>query len=193
MANVFAIHSVCQSIAAYLQGSYPASVAELPMPPCSFEVLSSSQLAGPLDDASRIGIYLYRTSPVEGGPMRLPPTLEPGGGARRALLQLNLHFLVFPCSRSAQDEQVTLAWTLRQLHLHPILDMATLTAEAAWAADEVVQVTPDTLPMQDMLHIWRALGAPYRLSAAYTARAVRLHADARAEPLPVVVPVLGPR
>lgn len=184
MANVFAVHSVCRSIAAFLQGSYPASVAELPMPPCHFEVLSSSQMAGPLDDASRVGLYLHRTSISEHSRAQRPGRLT---DARPAPLHLDLHFLVASWSRSAHDEQVTLAWTQRQLHLHPMLDFALLTAEAAWAADEVIQIVPADLPAEDILRIWSTLGAPYRLSAAYTARVVRLDAD---HPPPDEPPVL---
>ncbi len=174
MANVFAVHSVCRSIAAFLQGSYPASLAELPMPPCNFEVLSSSQMAGPLDDASRIGLYLHRTSIAEHSRGQRPGRIT---DAQAAPLHLDLHFLIASWSRSAQDEHVTMAWTLRQLHLHPVLDFASLTAEAAWAADEVIQVVPADLPPEEVLRVWDALGAPYRLSAAYTARVVRLDAD----------------
>jgi hypothetical protein len=185
VANVFAVHSVCRSIAAFLQGSYPASVAELPMPPCSFEVLSSSQMAGPLDDASRVGLYLHRTSISEHSRAQRPGRIT---DARPAPLQLDLHFLVASWSRGAQDEQVTMAWTQRQLHLHPTLDFTSLTAEAAWSADEVIQILPAELPPEDVLRIWRALGAPYRFSAPYTARVVRLDADQPpAGPPPVLV------
>lgn len=184
MANVFAVHSVCRSIAAFLQGSYPASVAELPMPPCHFEVLSSSQMAGPLDDSSRIGLYLHRTSVSEHSRGQRPARYT---DAQTPPLHLDLHFLLASWSRSAQDEHVTMAWTQRQLHLHPVLDFALLTAEAAWAADEVIQIVPAELPAEDMLRIWATLGAPYRLSAAYTARVVRLDAD---QPPTEVPPVL---
>jgi hypothetical protein len=184
MANVFAIHSVCRSIAAFLQDSYPASVAELPLPPCSFEVLSSSQMAGPLVDASRIGLYLHRTTISEHSRAQRPGRIT---DSRPAPLHLDLHFIVASWSRSAHDEQVTMAWTQRQLHLHPMLDFALLTAEGAWAADEVIQIVPAELSAEDTLRLWATLGAPYRLSAPYTARVVRLDAD---QPLPDAPPVL---
>jgi len=184
MANVFAIHSVCRSIAAFLQDSYPASVAELPMPPCSFEVLSSSQMAGPLDDASRIGLYLYRTAISEHSRQLRPGRIT---DLRAPSLHLDLHFLLASWSRSAHDEHVSMAWTLRQLHQHPVLDFSALTAEAAWSADEAIQIAPAELALPDILHIWRSVGAPYRLSASYIARVVRLEADKALDEPPVVV------
>lgn len=184
MANVFAIHSVCRSIAAFLQDSYPASVAELPMPPCSFEVLSSSQMAGPLDDASRIGLYLYRTAVSEHNRPLRPGRIT---DVRVPSLQLDLHFLVASWSRSAHDEHVSMAWTMRQLHQHPVLDFAVLTAEAAWSADEAIQIVPAELSLTDTLSIWRGVGAPYRHAASYIARVVRLDADKALDEPPVVV------
>jgi hypothetical protein len=40
MANVFAIHSVCGSIATFLQNTYPVSHDGVNMPSRTFEVLS---------------------------------------------------------------------------------------------------------------------------------------------------------
>lgn len=187
MANVFAVHSVCSSIATLLQASYPASYAELAMPPCSFEVLSANQLAaGALDDKNRIGIHLYRITPNADQWRPRPP--EHGQANVLQSLGLDLHLLVSAWGRSAQDEQVMMAWTLRQLHLHPVFDVSSLTAEAGWAADEVVQVVPAPLSTEELHGIWRAFGVPCRLGAPYLARAVRLHADpSTSNPPPVVI------
>ncbi|WP_297647505.1 hypothetical protein [Hydrogenophaga sp.] len=40
MANVFAMHSVCASIAMFLQNTYPVSRDGLSMPSCRFGALS---------------------------------------------------------------------------------------------------------------------------------------------------------
>jgi hypothetical protein len=54
MANVFAIHSVGNSIATYLRNSYPRVLAGLDMPDCAFDLVSSGELAGEPGDATRI-------------------------------------------------------------------------------------------------------------------------------------------
>lgn len=183
MANVFAIHSVCGSIATFLQNTYPVIHDGVPMPACTFEVLSSNQLAGPLEDTNRISLYLYRATVNEHSrqqrPARTSDTLP-------APLQLDLHILVSAWSGSALDEQVMLAWTLRQLHLHPLLDASSLTPEAGWNADEVIQIVPAELSTEDTMRIWDALEPSYRLSASYIARTVRLDPDTTVDALPVV-------
>ena len=52
MANVFAIHSVGNSIVTYLRNSYPQAPAGLDMPDCAFELVSSGELAGDPGDAT---------------------------------------------------------------------------------------------------------------------------------------------
>lgn len=173
MANVFAMHSVCRSIATFLQTRYPPAIDGLAMPPCSFEVLSSRQMAAPFDGTNRVGLYLYRTSANEQARQR--PARE--SFPRPAPLGLDLHLLFAAWGGNALDEQVLMAWTLRQLHQHPVLDASVLTPEAAWEADDVVQIVPDELSLDDTLHLWKALASPYRLSATYVARAVRLDPD----------------
>jgi len=174
MANVFAMHSVCRSIAMALQTHYPLSHDGIALPPCSFEVLSSRQMVAPLDGVNRIGLYLYSTSASESSRQQ-PPSRETF--PRPAPLSLDLHLLFVAWGDSAHDEQVMLAWTLRHLHQHPVLDASSLTPEAAWEADEVVQIVPAGLSLDDTLRLWKALASPYRLSAAYIARAVRLDPD----------------
>lgn len=173
MANVFAIHSVCRSIATSLQTRYPISHDGVALPPCSFEVLSSREMAAPFDGTNRVGLFLYRTSANEQARQRPSRETFP----RPAPLSLDLHLLFAAWGASALDEQVVLAWTLRQLHQHPVLDVGSLSPEAGWDADEVVQIVPSDATLEDTLRLWRALGSPYRLSATYIARAVRLDPD----------------
>lgn len=174
MANVFALHSVCQSIATALQTHYPLAHDGIDMPPCSFDVLSSGQMAAPFDSVNRVGLYLYRTTANDHARQQRPSRETFPGPAP---MSLDLHLLFAAWGGSAFDEQVMLAWTLRHLHQHPLLDAGSLTPEAGWEADEVVQIVPADLPLQDTLRLWKALASPYRLSAAYVARTVRLSPD----------------
>ena len=183
MANVFAIHSVCGSIATFLQNTYPASHNGMAMPSCSFEVLSSNQMAGTLEDTNRISLFLYRTTVNEHSRQQRPARAP---SAIPAPLSLDLHLLVSAWSNSALDEQVMFAWTLRQLHLYPLLDASSLTPEPGWDADEVIQIVPAELSTEDIMRIWDAVDPSYRISASYIARTVRLDPDALLEDRPVV-------
>lgn len=174
MANIFAIHSVCGSIATFLQNTYPVSHDGVNMPSCTFEVLSSNQIAGPLEDTNRVSLYLYRATVNEHSRQQRPARAP---NAQPAPLSLDLHILLSAWSGSALDEQVMLAWTMRQLHLYPLLDASSLTPEAGWEADEVIQIVPAELSTEDTMRIWDALEPSYRLSASYIARTVRLDPD----------------
>ena len=62
MANVWAIHSVGNSVVTFLRNSYPQQIDGQDMPACSFELVSGGQLAGEIDETTRITLYLYRVT-----------------------------------------------------------------------------------------------------------------------------------
>lgn len=183
MANIQAIHSVGQSLVTYLRNTYPAEVAGQAMPGCEFALLSSGELAAPPDDAARLTLYCYRLTVNEhlrqARPDRMSPEQQPPLG-------LDLHLLLTVWAGNPQDELLPMAWAMRQLYQHPILDASALSPEAGWAPDEVVQIIPSELSTEDMMRIWDALEPPYRLSVSYIARRVRLDPDRLLDAAPVV-------
>jgi len=183
MANVFAIHSVGNSIATYLRNSYPRALAGLDMPECSFDLVSSGELAGNPGDATRITLYLYRITVNEHGRQMHSAS---SAFARPTPLGLDLHFLLTAWAGNARDEQTMLAWTIRQLHLFPILDTSSLSPEAGWGSNEVIQIVPAELSTEEMMRIWDALDPGYRLSVCYIARMVRIDPDTQQHGRPVV-------
>jgi hypothetical protein len=183
MANVFAIHSVGNSIVTYLRNSYPQALAGLDMPDCAFELVSSGELAGEPGDATRITLYLYRITVNEHSRQIHAATAST---ARPTPLGLDLHFLMSAWAGNARDEQTMLAWAIRQLHMFPILDASSLSPEAGWGANEVIQVIPAELSTEDVMRIWDALDPAYRLSVSYIARLVRLDPDSQRHARPVV-------
>ena len=70
--------------------------------------------------------------------------------------------------------------------MFPILDASSLSPEAGWGANEVIQVIPAELSTEDVMRIWDALDPSYRLSVSYIARLVRLDPDAQRLGRPVV-------
>ncbi|MDM0011731.1 DUF4255 domain-containing protein [Variovorax sp. J22P168] len=188
MANIQAIHSVGASLATFLRNTYPAVVGDQPMPQCDFALVSSGELAGTIDEATRITLYLYRVTANEHNRQQRPGLMSP---QQQAPLGLDLHFLLSAWAGTAQDELLPFAWALRQLYLHPILDASSLSPEAGWSTEEVIQIIPSELPVEDMMRIWDALTPPYRLSVSYVARLVRLDPDAFDDAGPVVATRFG--
>lgn len=70
-----------------------------------------------------------------------------------------------------------MAWAMRALHRSPVLDLSVLSEDGGWRRDESVHVLPAELSTEDVMRIWDALEPPYRLSASYVARVVRLDPD----------------
>ncbi len=174
------IHSVGNWIVTYLRNLYPRTLAGLEMPDCAFDLVSSGELAGEPGDATRITLYLYRIT-VNEHSRQATATL-----ARPTPLGLDLHFLMSAWAGNARDEHTMLAWAIRQLHMFPLLDASSLSPEASWGANEVIQVIPAELPTEDVMRIWDALDPPYRLSVSYIARLVRLDPDGPPQGRPVV-------
>lgn len=184
MANVFAIHSVGNSIAAFLRNTYPQQIAGTAMPACGFELISSGQLAGDIDESTRITLYLHRITVNEHNRQ----TYRAGApNTSAAAIGLDLHYILTAWAGNPLDEQVTMAWAMRQLHLAPVLDASSLSPEGGWRHDEIIHVTPAELSNEDIMRIWDALDPAYRLSTSYVARVVRLEPDVDLEQFNPVV------
>ncbi len=188
MANIQALHSVGNSIVTYLQNTYPATLNGQALPACAFALLSSGELETTPPDETRLTLYLYRVTVNEFQRQQRPDRMSPD---QQAPLGLDLHFLMTMWAGTAQDELVPMAWAMRQLYEHPILDASSLSPEAGWSPDEVVQIIPSELTVHDMMRIWDAFEPPYRLSVSYIARLVRLDPDRFGAAGPVVATRLG--
>jgi hypothetical protein len=189
VANIAAIRSVGASLVAYLDLAYrnarfPTDVSQ---PACSFTVMPiggvrSTDVSTP-DRSVAVVIFLYRASINHHlrnvGSMAAP-------GARPVPLSVDLHYLFTFWSSSADNEQLVLAWTMRQLHTVPVLDSSVLGGEAAWAPEDVVQLIPEEITTEDMMRIWDSIEPPYHLSLSYIARVVRIDPDEARDQPPVV-------
>ena len=183
MANIFAIHSVGNSIVTFLRNTYPQQAGGVNTPTCGFELTSSGELAGTIDDATRITLFLYRITVDEHSRQSRPSGMSP---QQIAPLGVDLHFLLTAWAGNSLDEHLTLTWAARQLHQFPILDASSLSPEAGWGSDEVIQIIPAELTTEDMMRIWDALEPAYRLSVSYIARLVRIDPDVIDTGRPVV-------
>jgi Pvc16 N-terminal domain len=177
MANHRAIYAVGSSLASFLQNSFPADLRA--SHPCQFKLVSSGEMSGSDEQTfdKMVSIYLHRITVNEHYRNATKPQ-EPGG--KKPVIGLDLHYLLTYWGRSAEDEQLVMAWTMRQLQMNSILDKSILSNSADWAADETIQLTASNLSLEDIMRVWDALAPKYRLSIAYTARTVRLETDSEA-------------
>lgn len=181
MANVFAIHSVGDSLVTFLRNAYPEELRGSFS--ADFKLISSGQLStaeATFDDA--VTLMLYRVT-VSEHMRNARPSTRPDSSPP---LALDLHYLLTAWSQDAQTEQVLLAWAASMLHQHTILDASSLTPEAEWDADEVIHIVPSEITNEDMMRVWDALAPSYRTSLTYTARVVRLDAVAAEPPARIV-------
>lgn len=190
MANIRAIHSVCNSLVRFLHDAYlayrppgaPEGSTLQEEYPCSFRVLSSGELKASPDFGTTLSLYLYRVKVNEH--RRLQPVSRDAGGALP--LSLDLHFLITVWADNAAAEQTIAAWAMQQLDQHPVMDLSSLDAAGGWRADDLVQIVPAELSNEDLMRIWDALAPDYRLSLSYVARVVRIDPEEAATGLPVV-------
>ena len=189
MANIGAIRSVGTSLATFLTRAYATTTfpAGITRPTCTFALTSigglTTQVIPPTDVGVRVLILLYRASINE----HLRNVGRVGErGVKPVPVSVDLRYLLTFWSNSAENEQLVLAWTMRQLHEVPVLDASILSREANWGADEVIQLIPEEISNEDLMRIWDAIDPAYRLSLSYIARVVRIDPEQPTEGRPVV-------
>jgi hypothetical protein len=189
MANIAAIRSVGSSLAAYLNNAYRDAVfpPNVTKPECTFSLTSIGGVRAEDVQSSetsvRVLIFLYRSS-MNHHLRNAGRTTDPA--MRPVPLSVDLHYLVSFWAQSGENEQLVLAWTMRQLHQLPVLDSSVLSREAAWTAEDLIQLIPEEIETEEMMRIWDTLEPKYRLSLPYIARVVRIDADQIRDERPVV-------
>ncbi|NUT50366.1 MAG: DUF4255 domain-containing protein [Saccharothrix sp.] len=124
------------------------------------------------DPARRLAVWLYRVSESE-FLRNAPPIAEGFREQRHAPLALDLHYLITPLTSSEENDQVLLGRTMQILYDNPVIH---LTGTGSEDFDQI-RVSLMTLDMAEMTGIWSALSDPYRLSAAYLVRMVKIESE----------------
>jgi hypothetical protein len=193
MTNPRAIHAVGVSLVSYLNRAFEINGQALTdVPACKVRLLSSGDLTKIDDvlDLPALTLYLYRITLNE----HVRNVRRPNGATGQGIpLAVDLHYLLTAWADSAQEEQTTLAWAMRELYMHPLLDAAALNAEANWDPADAIQIAPSELNLEDMMRIWDALEPSYHLSVSYIARLVRIDPDRTPDHQPVVATRFGYR
>lgn len=182
MANLFAIHSVGDSLISYLRNAYEA-LEQPEKPSCTFSVLASDEFTRKNNDTTVLSLYLYRVTMNE-HVRNSAPRYRPL--AQDVPLSLDLHYLLTVWTDSASTEHFLLAWAMREIYLNPALNASSLTGIANWGQQDIIQLIPAELSNEDLMRIWDALEPSYHLSVSYIARVVRIDADTGPDARPVV-------
>lgn len=181
MANIFAVHSVGNSLVTFLRNSYPEAL-RLRFGG-TFRLLSSGELENLADAETTLTLYLYRVTHDE----HVRNSQQASRPAQTTLpLWLDLHFMLTIWTDSALAEQTLLTWAMQQLHLNPALNAAVLSPDGGWDAHDVIQVAPADLTNEELMRVWDRLKPSYRLSVPYMARVVRIDPALTPDTLPVV-------
>ena len=175
MANEFALISLADSLAARLTNAYPPALQAAH--PCSFQSVGSGGLLTDLGaEGAVLSVWPHRVT-VNEQLRNVRPAPLPAAGRRNRPLALDVHLLLSVWSGSAATELVVLAWVMRELHREPILDASALSGTGGWRADEVVQLVPAEMSVEDMMRIWEAIAPSYRISVPFVARIVSLDVE----------------
>ena len=175
MANPFALLSLADSLAKRLDNAYPDALRAAH--PCGFQAIGSGGL---LDDVTSDGqqatltVWPHRITVNQ----QLRNTQAPASpGKRNRPLMLDVHLLLSVWSSITGAELTVFGWMLRELHREPLLDASTLSSSGGWRADDVVQLIPAEMSVEDMARLWDSIKPSYRLSAPYVARIVTLDVE----------------
>ena len=175
MANVFATHSVGNSLMTFLRNAYPEPLRT--NQPFDFRMISSGELADGTDPRNTITLFLFRITQNEHLRSRKTPNDPPDANPP---LSIDLHYLLTVWADNALAEQTAMSWAMRELQMHSVMDSSALSPEAGWGPGDVVQLIPAELTSEELMRIWDLLQPKYRLSVSYIARVIRIDTDSNA-------------
>lgn len=174
MATVSAIHAITSGIAQVLSRAY--QLRPITGLTCKFEPLGMSDFKK-LDGAdTKVSIVLYRVSHNEHLRNRPPPTLPTG---KPIPLTVNLHMLITIWADTALKEQSLIAWTLRELHMRPVMDKSMFADIGGFGVNDLVTMFPEELTLDDLSKLWQVLVPPLRPSLGYVARNVMIDIESQ--------------
>jgi uncharacterized protein DUF4255 len=124
------------------------------------------------NDTALLSVYLYRITEDPYMKNRLPVE-GTGGRVRKPPMALDLSYLITPLLKQPRDQQIVLGKVLQILYDRPTLEGPDLDGTLG-TSGEVVRVTFNAVPLQEVSWVWQALETPYRLSVNYSVRVTML-------------------
>lgn len=168
MAALAAVNAVVAGVAQHLTRARQLSpISDVS---CTFQAVGTTDFKKLDGRETTCSIFLYRITHNEHTRNLLPRTT-------RRVLTVNMHLLITVWADTPLREHLLLAWVMRELHQHPVLDRSVLAGNGQFANSDQVQFIPEELTLDDMSKLWQALVPPYRTSITYVARNVPIGFD----------------
>lgn len=184
MAALSAIYAVTNGVAQYLTRAHQLS--PISGTSCTFASVGTTELKKLDGKDTTCSLFLYRIT-VNEHVRNCIGNIDP----KRPALSLDLHLLMTVWADGAQKEQLIFAWVMRELTRLAVLDSSVLGTTSAFTAADLVQLSLEEMSVDDLSRIWHMIAPPYRLSASFVARNVRLDFDDDQSFAPVVARHFG--
>lgn len=178
MADVQGVRTVFADLAQHLTRAH--QISPIKDTSCTFQPVGTSELKKLDSDKTVCALIVYRITHNE-YTRNVPNAMR----NQRTPLSLDLHFLVSVWTAHAQEEHLILAWVMRELHAHPVLDTSILRGPGGFRDADQIQLVPEELTLDDVTKLWQALVPPMRPSLSYVVRNVRIDLGAAEEGGPV--------
>lgn len=157
-------------------------------PTAQFDLFQLSNFQTPPWDEG-VSLYLYRIAPNTSR-RNLPPTTGPDGTRFRPPIPLDLFYVASAWAPTAIKQQHLLAWAIRTFEDVPILPTNLLNNYSKkpdiFRPDETVELTLDSLTLQDWNNLWTTTKTTPPLSVGYIARMLHLESSTPMTELPLV-------
>lgn len=121
-----------------------------------------------------LSLYLYRV--VANKNMRAAWSAV-GHSEDRAILPLDLHYLLTAWAANAEYEQRLLGKAITCLETTPVLTGPLLDPAGDWAVGQSIQLVMDERPTEEIMRIFDSLPGNYKLSVPYIARIARISGE----------------
>jgi hypothetical protein len=175
MGTFHAIAATGQAMLGLLEDACPRDL----FPTAQFALFQLSNFSTPQIDEG-VSLYLYRIAPNTSR-RNLPPTTGPDGTRFRPPIPLDLYYVASAWAPTAVKQQHLLAWTIRMFEDVPILPTGLLNnygkVPDIFRPGETIELTLDSLTLQDWNNIWTTTKTTPPLSVGYIARMLHLESS----------------
>lgn len=152
MASFRGIEGACAGLVSLLEDAIGAGFPAA----ASVDLIEASSIE---ELTTGIGILPYRVT-VNGTYRRPGGTLTSTGGRRLTKLPVDVSIVIVIVAESVAAKLALAGWTMRTLEDHPVLPHGLLNRDssAAFDAGESVEITPEHVPHEELLHLWEVFG-----------------------------------
>lgn len=152
MATFRGIEGACAGLVALLEDAIGSGFPTA----ASVDLISADEIG---DLPTGVGVLPYRVT-INGTYRRPAGTRAPGGERRITKLPVDVSVAILVTADTVSTKLALAGWTMRALEDHPVLPHGLLNRDAssAFSAGESVEVTPEQVPHEELLHLWEVFG-----------------------------------